>query len=354
MKMVDLFSGCGGFSLGAKNAGFDLALSVDNDPILSSSYEDNFPSSNLVLTDIKKMTGRKCLELAGGEVDGIIGGPPCQGFSTIGKRQANDPRRNLLIHFFRIVSEVQPKFFVMENVEGVIHNHSVGTLNQGLGLVEGNFDILGPIVLNAADFGAATSRPRVFVFGTRNDLKIKLEVSSFDSIKRPASTVKDALHDLANAKSINGLSKGFDFWKLNCKRKPSAYAKDLRAPNMLFTGNTVTKHTEVVRNRFATVKPGESDTVGRHPRLKWSGQAPTLRAGTGPDKGSFQSLRPIHPDEDRVINVREAARLQGFPDDFLFHPTIWHSFRMIGNSVSPILASSVLSLIKEKIDSVGK
>nr|WP_249812095.1 DNA cytosine methyltransferase [Bradyrhizobium sp. 188] len=97
------------------------------------------------------------------------------------------------------------------------------------------------------------------------------------------------------------------------------------------------------------MKPGEIDSVGRHPRLSWEGQCPNLRAGTGKDKGSYQAVRPIHPEEDRVITVREAARLQGFPDSFRFHPTVWHSFRMIGNSVSPIIAQAILSLIAERM-----
>ena len=90
---------------------------------------------------------------------------------------------------------------------------------------------------------------------------------------------------------------------------------------------------------------GHMDPIGRHPRLAWNGLCPTLRAGTGSDRGSYQSVRPIHPEENRVITVREAARLQGFPDNHLFHPTVWHSFRMIGNSVSPIMAEAIFSAI---------
>jgi DNA (cytosine-5)-methyltransferase 1 len=94
------------------------------------------------------------------------------------------------------------------------------------------------------------------------------------------------------------------------------------------------------------------DKIGRHPRLAWGGQCPTLRAGTGADRGSYQSVRPIHPSENRVITVREAARLQGFPDSHLFHPTVWHSFRMIGNSVSPIIAKAVFQAIRSKVENV--
>ena len=349
MKIVDLFSGCGGFSLGASNAGCDVALSVDIDPILTSSYRENFPGANLVLGDIGGLSGESCLKLAGGEVDGIIGGPPCQGFSTIGKRLESDPRCGLLKHFFRVVAETLPKFFVMENVKGVMHGHSAKLLDQGLSTVRTGFDITEPIVLDAADFGAATKRPRVFVFGFRRDLSLAFSEEDLSPYHRPPTSVLDAITDLAESVQEGIDDLGFDVWKLNEAVELGSYASKLRSPNARFTGNTKTKHTEAVRDRFASVKPGKTDKVGRHPRLSWSGQAPTLRAGTGSDRGSFQSVRPIHPKEDRVITVREAARLQGFPDCFRFHPTVWHSFRMIGNSVSPTCATAVLSAVIGKI-----
>src|SRR5690606_13015912 len=106
----------------------------------------------------------------------------------------------------------------------------------------------------------------------------------------------------------------------------------------LVSGFLGTKHTDEVRERFRRLGPGETDSVSRCVRLNPDGLCPTLRAGTGPDRGSYQALRPVHPYSPRVITPREAARLQGFPDWFLFHPTKWHSFRQIGNSVSPLLA----------------
>src|SRR5262249_15802093 len=106
-----------------------------------------------------------------------------------------------------------------------------------------------------------------------------------------------------------------------------------------------TKHTAEVIRRFSQVKPGTMDKISKFPRLEWDSLCPTLRAGTAPDRGSYQAARPIHPDRDRVITPREGARLQGFPDWFLFHPTKWHSFQQIGNSVSPLVAESVLEFV---------
>ena len=113
----------------------------------------------------------------------------------------------------------------------------------------------------------------------------------------------------------------------------------------LVTGFFSTKHTAAVEQRFSNVEQGKVDRISKYPRLKWDGISPTLRAGTGSDRGSFQAVRPIHPDDPRVITVREAARIQGFPDWFIFHPTKWHSFRMIGNSVSPVVSTHLLSKI---------
>ena len=350
MKIVDLFSGCGGFSLGAKNAGCDLVLSFDIDPILTSSYKMNFPGAHLVLGDVRKLSGDGCKKMAGGDIDGIIGGPPCQGFSSIGKRLKSDPRRNLLTHFFRVTRETQPKFFVMENVKGVIQGHSAEFLEKSLDIVRSDFNVTEPMVLDAADFGAATKRPRVFVFGFRRDLNLCFSKKSLNSYRCRPATVWEAISDLPEATALGLDDQGFDVWELKSRSRLSRYAKGLRSATAQFTGNLGTKHTDAVRDRFALVEQGKTDKVGRHPRLSWNGQSPTLRAGTGSDRGSFQSLRPIHPEESRVITVREAARLQGFPDEFRFHPTIWHSFRMIGNSVAPTLAKAALSAVRDLIE----
>jgi len=116
------------------------------------------------------------------------------------------------------------------------------------------------------------------------------------------------------------------------------------------SGNFDTTHTDDVRKRYESVEQGKVDPISRSKKLAWDGLCPTLRAGTGADKGSHQAVRPIHPVKGRVITVREAARLQGFPDWFCFHPTKWHSFRMIGNSVSPIVSRVVLTKIYEKLN----
>ena len=349
MNLVDLFCGSGGFSLGAHKAGFSVAVAYDIDPILTSSFERNFPTTELVLSDVAALNGKAIKAKLGGSVDGIFGGPPCQGFSDIGRRDVNDPRRQLLGHFFRIVREVRPKFFVMENVRGLAYDDAKGVLDTALATLGKRYKVFGPVILDAADFGAATKRRRLFVIGIRGDLNRQLSMADLEPFMRAPATVSDALADLTGAKAVGVDAAGFDTWRIASRGKVSSYARALRSSSRTFTGHRIVEHKPEVAKRFSEVPPGGTDKVGRHPRLSWSGQCPTLRAGTGSDKGSYQAVRPLHPDEHRVITVREAARLQGFPHEHIFHPTTWHSFRMIGNSVSPVISAAIFSAIAAKL-----
>lgn len=349
MKLVDLFCGCGGFSLGAHQAGFDVKAAFDIDPILTSSYRFNFPDTELQLRDVATITGAEIEGIVGGKVDGVFGGPPCQGFSTIGKRDVNDPRRLLLLEFFRVVDELRPAFFVMENVRGLAYKDARALLAEGIARISDHYAILGPVLLDAANFGAATSRTRLFVMGF--DTRRCPPLTTLDLVAQQIepATVRAAIEDLNGATLVDDSDGGFDVWRIAKRGQPSAYASALRSSDGRFTGNRRTAHMPDTIARFATVEPGKHDSVGRHYRLKWEGQCPTLRAGTGSDRGSYQSVRPIHPEEARVITVREGARLQGFPDAHQFHPTVWHSFRMIGNSVSPIMSRAIFRAIKSKL-----
>lgn len=348
-NIVDLFCGCGGFSLGAHAGGLGATLAIDSDAILTSSFTYNFPRTRLVHADLSKIDGSDLIREASGQIEGIFGGPPCQAFSGIGQRNQDDPRRNLLRRFFLFVRDIKPKFFVMENVPGLGFEDTRPFLNRSLSLIPDRYEVLGPIILDAANFGAATRRPRLFVIGYDPRHCDKLTLDDIEKEKVNPATVRAAIGDLSNALPLVEID-GHDIWKIQKAGRPSRYAEALRSPDRTFTGHRRTKHTADVVKRFKALEQGETDSVGRHPRLEWAGQCPTLRAGTGNDRGSYQSVRPVHPDEPRVITVREAARLQGFPDQFRFHPTIWHSFRMIGNSVSPIVARMIFSLLAARVE----
>lgn len=349
MNLVDLFCGCGGFSLGAHQAGFDVKAAFDLDPILTSSYRTNFPKTDLQLRDVRGLSGGEIKDIVGVPVDGVFGGPPCQGFSDIGKRDVNDPRRELLLDFFRIVDELRPRFFIMENVRGLSYKDARALLDRGISQVSSRYSILGPVLLDAANFGAATSRTRLFIIGTDRKRCPPISMEDLLAWQRRPATVKSAISDLANATLVEDPAAGFDVWRIVKRGRPSEYASALRSADGSFTGNRRTVHQATTEARFASLKQGTHDPVGRHYKLKWDGLCPTLRAGTGSDRGSYQSVRPLHPEEPRVITVREAARLQGFPDSHLFHPTIWHSFRMIGNSVSPIMSKAIFGAVRERL-----
>ena len=229
-----------------------------------------------------------------------------------------------------------------------LKHQSSALLDESLELIPSRYKIVGPAILDAADFGAATLRPRLFVIGYDPARCDPIRLADLDTRKAIPATVQAAIADLQNAEML-GDQGGFDLWKIARAGRPSRYAKALRSEDGTFTGHRSTIHTRVVKQRFRKLRQGSIDPIGRHPRLSWYGQCPNLRASTGSDKGSYQSVRPIHPDEPRVITVREAARLQGFSDSFKFHPTVWHSFRMIGNSVSPIISRAILSLIADRM-----
>ncbi|MFG0414633.1 DNA cytosine methyltransferase [Pseudomonas sp. zjy_8] len=362
--ILDLFCGCGGFSLGAELAGFHSVAAIDIDPTLQSAYKRNFPGTKAIEGNVSEILISDWRQLIGPiRPTGIIGGPPCQGFSRIGKRQKDDPRNNLVHHFYRHVKELQPKFFVMENVQGLMDEENIETLMSGIEQVSDKYTIIGPFVINAADYGAATNRVRVIVIGYDRSEVDKLDINQF-LVKTSPTSIKDAISDLPSTiPDLKGPTT-FGWAKYPRRKNISDYAKGMRELPPAGLGNEEaiaylkkgfvsglleTKHAPYVIERYKNTLAGKVDPTSKSYKLQWEGISPTLRAGTGSDKGSFQAVRPLHPAEGRVITVREAARIQGFPDWFTFHPTKWHSFRMIGNSVSPIVSRAILSEIKKSL-----
>lgn len=364
-NVVDLFCGVSGFGLGAINAGANVVASIDKDSALTATHHENLPSADLHLIDLANATPNKMarlLQRTYGSIDGVIGGPPCQGFSEIGRRDKGDERNSLLFQFAKIVNAVQPRYFVFENVPGLLFTNTKPMLDRALSSLSRNYDIPHPAVLDAKDYGVPTSRQRVFVIGFHKHMGID---PSFEGIQakygvKRATTVRHAISDLPAPVYESWNEAPWRIWgrypKLTQKR--SAYAVSRKKlPDLMTLSNTEvrrnarkglvsgvrgTNHTPQVVERLNRLTPGSSDPVSKCPRLTWDGVCPTLRAGTGPDRGSYQSIRPIHPAEPRVITLREAARLQGFPDWYQFHATTWHGFRMLGNSVSPPVATVVL------------
>jgi DNA (cytosine-5)-methyltransferase 1 len=365
-KVIDLFAGVGGFSLGAIRAGFDVVAAIDLDKHAIASHKKNFPHATHRRRNVANLRGAALLEIAKlkpDELSGMIGGPPCQGFSRIGNRRKNDVRNSLFFQFFRLVSELQPCFFVAENVPGIQDDKYSDFLTHCLDQVRDDYHLVEPFELCASDFGAATNRTRVFFVGVHRLLGVSFSSDDFTpSQKVSKASVRRAFDGLPSVVDDSWQTEESS-WR-EVASVDSSYAKLVnrrcgklagepialrRFEERLVSGWLGTRHEDKVRERFALVQAGQTEKTSRYPRLRWEGRCPTLRAGTDKTRGSFQAVRPIHPEEDRVIAPREAARLQGFPDWFQFSPTKWHSFRQIGNSVCPLVAEGVLKVIKADI-----
>lgn len=369
--VVDLFAGVGGLSLGAVRAGFNVVGAVELDPYACSTHELNFPATRHLQADISSLSGDEIRDKFGLRKDGptgLIGGPPCQGFSMIGRRSVEDPRNTLLSDFFRLVAELRPMFFVAENVPNVMSPIFDSLLYRALGRLPRNYVLLPPFRIRASDFGVPTVRTRVFFVGFDSENCQVPQALALANLGSDAPCVGDALAGLPTVRKhwltdrhswqeVGDIPRGKYFDKITSDVPPevgAGYALDLYQKRRLVSGCLATVHSQKTIARFSALRPGEIDKTYRSRRLSISGLCPTLRAGTGADRGSFQAVRPIHPRSDRVITTREAARLQGFPDWFQFHRTRWHSFRQIGNSVSPIVAESIFVAIAKVISSTKK
>lgn len=375
--VIDLFAGAGGLSLGATRAGFNVAAAVELDSQAINSHMVNFPHTVHIQKDIMSLSGSELLKLSGvtnNQLVGIIGGPPCQGFSSIGHGDVNDSRNLLFIKFFRLVEELQPVFFVAENVPGIMNDKYKQIRKKAFNYTK-NYTLLPPLRVNASEYGAPTTRTRVFFIGYRTDARITpFTVTDIENMKVPPEErthVRSALEGLPANIHYSTKNSGKRKVENNYFTSATSYTQsdffyqrvtNLRPYNIgdqqycnLYTtkhivnGCLLTKHSAKVRKRYSCLKYGQQDKISKSVKLNPDGFCPTLRAGTGPEKGSYQAVRPIHYEYARVITPREAARLQGFPDWYKLPETIWHSFRQLGNSVSPIAAERVLSAIFQKL-----
>lgn len=373
--VIDLFAGAGGLSLGAARAGFNVCAAVEIDPHAIESHRTNFPNTVHIQRDIMRLTGANIIAEANirpQDLIGIIGGPPCQGFSSIGQGDVDDIRNRLFVKFFEIVEELHPLFFVAENVPGIMNSKYNGIRNEAFQHIR-EYTMLPPLKVAANEYGAPTTRTRIFFIGYLNDPRILPFTSQdIENMKIPQAqqtTVKQALEGLperiyfkTNATGIRKLSDAYirgprsqsDFF---FNHATGLIPEDLGdtdyieeyTHNHIVNGFLPTKHSKEVKSRYAKLKYGQQDKISKSTRLNPDGFCPTLRAGTGPEKGSYQAVRPIHFKYPRVITPREAARLQGFPDWYKLPETIWHGFRQIGNSVSPIAAERVLLAIHQRL-----
>lgn len=371
---VDLFAGAGGMSLGFEQAGYDVVAAVEYDPVHAATHAFNFPQCEVLCRDVSRLTAADVLAAAergysrlhpgaawSGQLDALVGGPPCQGFSTGGKREQGDARNDLLLEFVRLVEELRPLTFCLENVAGLLESRFDAVREEAfLRLRNAGYSLSGTErPENSLNFGVPQSRRRVIVLGALGD----------DAPARPAPlaaqvTVREALDGLPSPAGYYELLAA-DYVQLTTEdiarraATKSLYARSLAgidplpedksSPRLwdpfLLTGSRRTVHAAATINRFALTDRGSVEPKSRLYRLPLDGPSRTLRAGTGSERGAHTSPRPIHPWEDRVITVREAARLHGYPDWFRFHTTNWHGHRQVGNSVPPPLARAAATAL---------
>ncbi len=349
-------------SLGFEKAGTKVLAAFDLEQFNVDTHNVNFPSTKAYSVDLSKESGDSLRRMSGLEskhIDIVFGGPPCQGFSYGGRRDVDDERNQLVFDFARLVREIEPTYFVMENVKGLMSEQSNPILSSFLRRVKrAGYSVVEPVrVLNAADYRVPQRRWRTFVLGYRRGANAPIypEPRSSMSIlgKAVFPTVFDAISDLPNLERHDELFESDVFsGELPKTRNPyaqimreSPYDRRVKRSENTLTGCLRTIHSNETVRRFKRTPQGKAEPVSRYIRLAWDSVAPTIRAGTGSDRGSHTAPRPIHPDIPRCISAREAARLHSIPDWFELHGTRWHAFRQIGNSVPPLLAMAVAESI---------
>lgn len=317
---VDLFCGAGGLSTGLLDAGVAVRGGVDNNSPSIETFDLNHRPRGArgIQADVKGMTGDDIREIAGGSIQLLAGGPPCQPFSVAGRRRGlDDIRGDLIFEYVRLLAESEADAFLFENVPNLATVDGGKVLTELKKAIEGAGYSATHALLHAANYGVPQMRKRLFIIGSRHQ-KIPMPPDATHAIgpsfpgQHPYITVAQALDDLPDVES------------------PEADAIPNHEP---------TFHSKQMLDAFARLDPGKRDLKSRHDRLHPDRLGYTLRAGTG----NFSPLRPVHHRYNRVISVRECARLQSFDDTFIWPDTMarLQQYRQVGNAVPPLLANAV-------------
>jgi DNA (cytosine-5)-methyltransferase 1 len=327
---LELFCGCGGLSTGFLDAGLRVAAGFDVDRRAIEAYEYNhaYRGSRGFVADLSRASGTELLQRAGAaQIDVLVGGPPCQPFSIVGKRRGReDGRAELVFHFLRLAGELSPQAVFFENVPnfaGIDDARLLAQLVEGLERLK---YVVCTDVMPAAAFGVPQVRRRLLLVGVRGVRNVRLPQPTH----APADLAANGLLPYLTARdALDDLPDGGDFGQCGIHN------------------HELTEHTADMLARFATLRVGEREPRSFHDRLHPERPSFTLRAGTG----NFSPLRPIHYKFDRVITVRESARLQGFGDQFIWPDGIprLQQYRQVGNAVPPPLAEAVARSLADQL-----
>lgn len=339
-KVIDLFAGIGGLSYGfSKNDSFTIVAANEIEKDISVAYKMNHPNVQMLNCDISELTEDSIHEATGGEkIDIVVGGPPCQSYSTLGKRQMDD-RANLFMQYKRILSILKPKSFVFENVVGIL-SMDKGRLFKN---IQAQFAELGYElkyqVLDAVDFGVPQHRERVILVGYLGKNLFEFPTPTHGEGLRPYVTLRDAIGDLPILKS--GESK-FEYQS----GITNDFLRFVRASGCNLTEHTSPKNGEHLIHIMQTLKDGQckndlpedirpkSGYGNTYAKLWWDRPSTTITRNFACPSSS----RCIHPRDSRAMSIREGARLQSFPDDYKFYGSDGMKRLEIGNAVPPLLS----------------
>lgn len=332
MNLISLFTGCGGLDLGFERAGFEIPVANEFDRTIYETFRVNHPKTHLIEGDVRQITKTDIEPYITGEVDGIIGGPPCQSWSEAGAlRGIDDARGQLFFDYIRILKEFNPKFFLAENVSGMLANRHSEAVQNIIGMFEGAGYDVSLTMVNAKDYGVAEERKRVFYIGFRKDLNIKFD---FPKGSTEADEKKLTLRDI--------------IWDLQFTAVPAG-PKNHHNPEAI-------NNNEYYKGAYSTI------FMSRNRVKSWDEQAYTVQASgrqcqlhpQAPKmiKVGKNDCRFVEGKEDlyRRMTIREIARVQGFPDDFQFiYEETNNAYKMIGNAVPVHLAYEIGVAIKRAL-----
>lgn len=342
-KVLDLFCGCGGISEGYHLAGFDIAGGIDFNEYATVTFKHNFKKAKVHNIDIASFSNKQIKDEYH-DVDVIVGGPPCQGFSSANRwqKETEDPRNKLFFEYIRFVQQIKPKVIMIENVRGLLtrdNGYAIKRIQEILGSVDYNINYQ---VLDASEYGVPQNRKRAIIVGIRKDYKDI--IFDFENlVKQPKTTVEDAIGELYD------FEKSEDGKKLLEREPNSPLRRFLRNKDNTVIDQDIVYPAEKVQKRISYVPQGgnwkdvptelwPSDRQNRHSsaykRLDPKTQSCTI------DTGNAHS-NYFHPLYNRIPTIRESARLQSFPDSFEFQGPRGSKYRQVGNAVPPLLAKAV-------------
>ena len=331
MELISLFSGCGGLDLGFERAGFNISVANEYDRTIWETFKINHPKTRLIEEDIRNIKE----EAFPKDVDGIIGGPPCQSWSEAGSlRGINDERGRLFFDYIRILRRVQPKFFLAENVSGMLANRHNDAVQNIINLFEESGYNVTLTLVNAKDYGVAEERKRVFYIGFRKDLIVDFQFpigSTVDDDKK--ITLRDII------------------WDLQETAVPSS-EKNHHNPNSINNNEYFTGEYSPIfmsRNRVKSWDEQAFTVQASGRQCQLHPQAPKMVKVGKNDCRFVEDKKHLY----RRMTVREVARIQGFPDDFQFiYDSINDGYKMIGNAVPVNLAYEIATAIKKELEAM--